>query len=167
MLDRIHQIYFSTTAELCNYASMCKKTHPSGAMPLAANAHWKKNLNPLMKCHSRPCQTHSWAHSSARCKNSPGEKERLLPWLAENIGGKYCLVPAHQKQRARGKAVLDCRANKRNNFFWHVELGQACSETASGSLCAQLCRKPNTWTSDKTNCKIRVLKLFSFLNRKN
>lgn len=82
-----------------------------------------------MKCHSRSCQTHSWAHSSTRCRRSQGDKEKLLPWLAENTRGKYCSVPAHQKQRARVKTVLDCRANKRA-FFGPVEIGKADLESA-------------------------------------
>lgn len=49
--------------------------------------------------------------------------------LAENTRGKYCSVPAHEKQRAREKVVLDCRENKRA-FFGPVELGKAGLETA-------------------------------------
>lgn len=116
----------------CAIMQLCAKqkppNHPSEEMPLAANAHWKENINFSMKYNSRPCQT----HSSARCKSSQGEKERLLPWLAENIRGKYCSEPAHQKQRAREKAVLDCRANKRNSFFWHCRVWKGMLRNCKG-----------------------------------
>lgn len=94
-------------------------------------------------------------HISARCKSSQGEEEMFSASHGRSLRGKYYSVPAHQKQRAREKAVLDCRA-----FFGTVEFGKACLETSKGSLCAQLYRKPNTLTSVKTNCKIKVFKLF-------
>lgn len=86
-------------------------------------------------------------------QNANKSSQRLLLWLVENIRGKYCSVPAHQKQGASETTVLYCRANNTVCFFDNVEFGKASLETASSGFCVQVYQTVNTIRFNRHPCK--------------